>query len=504
MKNKKRNCFCILLAAIMMLQFTACAESENSAEDAAENTAQQTQTTDEVVVEEEEEVELQPDIPELDFGGNTFTWLTSGSVDDNGVDWVTYDVWVEELTGDVINDAVFDRNIWLEDKYNVKMAENKTNSTTYGDIQIAAKAGSAGFNAAFTGFARVASLCQSGYLYNMYDLPYIDLSKPWWDQRAIEDLTIYGDVYGATGDITVIDNDATWVLMFNKQMILDYNLDDPYTLVREDTWSYDKFYEMISVPAADLNGDGKLTPQNDQYGFITTGDSCQGLFYASGEKISKRDDDGIPALVENIDRLTAVVEKAGMIMRSEDYIYVNDWTSYGTDNIRFAFQEGRGLFYGEVMQCITRMRESDTDFGLVPWPKFDESQSGYYNFVHSTAGKMVCIPVCEQNTEMAGAIVEATAAKSKYTLTVAYYDVALTYKYMRDQESTEMLDIILESRCFDPAYIYDWGGLYSTVRGIIYNGGEGLSSKWNSMTKVYNKSANKTLDKLADIHESRG
>ena len=43
----------------------------------------------------------------------------------------------------------------------------------------------------------------------------------------------------------------------------------------------------------------------------------------------------------------------------------------------------------------------------------------------------------------------------------AYYDVQLKTKIARDDESSEMLDIIFAGRKYDLGSIYDWGGLTS-------------------------------------------
>ena len=507
----KKRIFSLILAALFVLSaltaFASCSESKTNAEDEPAPT----QTTDLTapsaeadVPVDDETAELLPDIPPLDFGGADFVVCTSGPNDDNGSDWITYDVYVEELNGEVINDAVFERNLYLNETYNINFRAEVTNGNVHGSIQTDVKAGGGTYDAGFTGIMRGQTLGAQGITHNMFTVPYVDLSKPWWDHRLTEDCTLLGDVYLATGDITVIDNDATWILMFNKQMVIDLGLEDIYTLVREDRWYYDTLYEMLQTATRDTDGNGKLTPQVDTYGLVTTANTCYGLLYASGEQLAPKDADGIPTLVENIDRITSVVEKAGEILGNLDHVFVCDRTGYSTDNLRHIFEEGRSLFYGEVAQCIIRMRNSETDFGVIPWPKFDDTQKGFYNFVHNTAAKAIVIPVTEADMEMCGAIVEAMAAKSKYTLTPAYYDTALTYKYMRDEESSEMMDIILESRCYDPAYINDWGSFAGQIHSVIYNGGTNLASKWSSTSKAFNKMRDKAIDKLAEIQAERG
>lgn len=493
----KRTITALLLIAMLLGTIASC--GEKTTPDSIVTPTADTET--EVETATEEETEMQPDIPALDFGGETFTCLTSGEADDNGADWVTYDVWVESLTGDAINDAVYNRNAYLMETYNIVLAEIQSTGTTQAQTQKDVQSGGGEYDLVFTNITAGCNLAQNGCLLSLYDMPYIDLTKPWWDQKAVEDLSLLGNLYFATGDITVIDNDATWVLMFNKEMHKDHGLDDLYTLVRENRWYYDNFYEMIQIAAMDTNGDGKMHGPDDTFGFATSDYSSYGLLYASGELFTTRDADKKPVLISDVDRLSRVAEAAGKIMSDTDRTVITGKQGItGSDNLRFVFEEGRALFFGEVMQCITRMRDSETAFGLIPWPKFDESQQDYCTLIHTTAGKGIVIPATQTDMEMAGAIVEAMAAKSMYTLTPAYYDVALTYKYMRDNESAEMLDIILDSRCFDLGLIYNWGSLTSSIHSIVTNGKtDNFASTWEKCVDKFNTALTKTMTAYEEL-----
>lgn len=487
------------LIALLLALITVAPTLLSCAADPVETTAVAAET-ETVETQPEEETELLPDIPALDFGAEEFMFLTSDANDTNGQDWMTYDVWVENTTGDVINDAVYERNLYLEETYNIKMAQSQGVTETLAKQDVTA--GTGDYDAVMTNTTAAANLAQAGYTISMYDLPYIDLSKPWWDQGCTEDLELMGNIYFATGDITVIDNDATWVLMFNKQLYEDNGFDNIYDKVKENDWYYDDMLEMMSSAAVDVNGDGKMLHADDIFGFATSDDSGQGLFYASGEKLVYKDSDGTPYLCEDAERMVGVVEKAGKIM-SDKMLTINTSVIGSSDGLRIHFEEGRALFFGEVMQCIIRMRESETAFGLIPWPKYDEGQEKYHHFVHGTAGKVVTITAAAQNQEMSGAIVEAMAAKSMYTLTPAYYDVAITRKYMRDEESIEMLDIILQDRRYDLGYIYNWGNLYTNIRTIVIQGKDTFASTWEKGQKSFNTAMEKTLAKYEELNEQR-
>lgn len=436
--------------------------------------------------------ELKPDLPDSNFEGYEFVILDSNASDTNGVDWVTYDVYTEEQNGDAINDAVYTRNLYLAETYNVVIKEFQGVTLTL--AQKAVSSGDSIYDAVMTNFVAASTLAQNGMTYDMYDIPYIDLSQPWWDQNGVETLSIGGHMNYATGDITCIVNDATWTLMFNKQLAEDFNFDF-YSLVDNDQWNFDLMYEMSTQVSADKNGDGVRKFADDQFGIIATGDIAQAFLYAGGMLIADKDADDLPALKLDVDRMATVAEKAGAYCVDKEVMVSNHLdSSISTDNLRIGFQEARALFYGECMQCIKRMRESETDFGVIPWPKFFETQDRYYSFVHSTAGKCITVPGTQTELERTGIVLEAMAAKSKYTLTVAYYDVSMTNKFIRDEESARMLDVILANRVYDLGYIYDWGGLYSGLRAVVTGNTGNFASKYESLTPAFNAAMQKTVD----------
>lgn len=495
--NQLKKSLTLLICALLLTpSIVSCSEStvNNNPDDTTTNTAQNSSESSTESESDGETKQLQPNIPSLDFEGATFTFLTSGANDTNGVDWETYDVWAETVNGEPINDAVYERNEYINDTYNVSIAEYKTSKDTLSEIKQEVQASTGMFQAAFTHFQNGATLAQQGALLDLLNMPYIDISQPWWDQRAAEDLEVMGRLFQATGDITVIDNDATWVLFFNKQLREDLQMDDLYTLVRENKWFYDTMYAMVQAASVDTNADGKMSYKDDQLGFITSDASCYGLLYASGVQLVKPDKEAVFTFTDELEKITSVVEKAGKIISDKNTTHLTGDEGSTSITIRVAFEEGRGLFYGEVMQCATRMRASDTAFGLIPWPKFDEAQDSYYNWIHSSAGRGVVIPISvpQKDYEMVGAIVEAFAAKSMYTVTEAYYDKSFTYKSLRDEDSIEMLEIVLQSRMYSLGDIYSLG-LDGGITGLIKNGSTDVASTWTRSQKVAGKILEKAV-----------
>ena len=92
-----------------------------------------------------------------------------------------------------------------------------------------------------------AVLAQNDLLCNLYTLKNFDYQAPWWDASANEAYSIGEKLYFTTGDITIMNKANTWCILFNKDMITDHNLDDPYQMFHDGTWTFDKLGEMAST-----------------------------------------------------------------------------------------------------------------------------------------------------------------------------------------------------------------------------------------------------------------
>ena len=295
-----------------------------------------------------------------------------------------------------------------------------------------------------------------------------------------------------------MDNDATWVMMFNKKMISDLDLELPYDLVNNNEWTYDKMYEMMQVAKSDENGNGKVDIDEDRFGFATHNSSLGAFYYAAGLKVVDKDADDIPYFPEqNAEFVNLVLDKSIKIWSDKSLTACADREGFDMPTLQKIFEEGRSLFLGEVMQLVFRLREMEIDFGLIPFPKYDSAQQNYGHFVHSTSA-MLSIPINCTNIEKIASFVEAMSYESMYTLTPAYYETALTGKYFRDPESKKMLDIILQSRTFDlgSTHMFDWGGVASVFTTLLSKGSNAYASNYAKKIKSGKKILEKTLSKL--------
>ena len=64
-----------------------------------------------------------------------------------------------------------------------------------------------------------------GVFMNLYDLEYLDFSKPWWSQQMIDEMTLRNQIY-LVGDVIGLDAlKSAKVLYCNKEKFADYNLE---------------------------------------------------------------------------------------------------------------------------------------------------------------------------------------------------------------------------------------------------------------------------------------
>lgn len=473
----------LLAMALILLVMAGCASDKPTSNiETVSQSSEEAETT--------AEVEEQPDLPTVNMDGKEFVFIVRGP---NYNEWQSQDIYVEEQNGEPIVDAVYTRNVFLEDKYNMKIREYGA-ADVGNEARRSIVAGSSDYDVVMANTSETSSLASQRLLYNLHDLPYLDLSRDWWDQRSVKQLSIGNRLYFCTGDLSIMANDATWILMFNKPMILDNKLESPYDLVNENRWTIAKMLEMAKVTVKDLDGDGKLKHDVDSFGFVTHESSNEGFFFGSGCNIVTKDENDMPQLSMMNERVLKVIEQAYDLIGNREIVVNGSVQSLDpVKQMQPIFESGRSLFYGEVMQCIIRLRTMEIDFGVLPFPKLDETQATYNHFIHVTAA-MMSVPVTNLELDNTGILLEAMSAKSKYTLQKAYYDICLEGKFMRDDESAAMLDIILDTRNFDIGYIYNWGNLFTHFRTALTNGKGDFASKYAKAETSAYKLMEKTIE----------
>ena len=442
----------IILALVILL--SACGNGGNSNSGTTETTVNNELSDAETTTEKAKEL---PNLPDDDLEGYNFRFYTKSPA--GYVEWANVDIFVEGENGEPINDAVYVRNRSVEERFNVKITE-VPGSNMYSNAQKVILAGTDEYDAMTPNMYDSASLALAGCLVDLKTVENLDLSRIWWDQRANADLTLNNKLYFTVGDLFIMDNDATWLTIFNKSLIEKYDLESPYDLVRSNNWTFDKYYEMLNSDIAqDLNGDGVMD-RDDMYAQVAQGENSTAYFLAAGEHYISKDANDLPILTAMNERAVLVTERIFDIMFDRNVTF-DYWDLSENEPFKVTqamFEANRAVFKCTALQLVIRMRTMETEFGIIPMPKFNESQELYGHYVHPTASA-ISIPITAADLARTGMILEALAAESAYTVRPAYYEISMEGKFFRDNESTEMLDIILSSRVFELASMYSTSGL---------------------------------------------
>lgn len=504
----KKRMLTLTLALLMLSQvvLVSCSEGTENAE-----TTKTTTTTNEVSsadvdsVEEETEMTREntpDDLPDLNYEGANVMVLARSKA------WFDGEMYAEDLTGEVVNDAVYDRDLTVEERLGVvidyELAADTNalinNNVTAGTDEFQIHVGSA------------VDTVQYGVKGNYYNLlgeypEYLNLDQPWWSQYYTEQSSIMDCVFFATGDLFTSLTKLAFVTYANMQMVEDYGVENPYTMVREGTWTFDNVMSMASNVYVDKNGNG-VKDVNDTFGYFIGGQIGLDVYWSAFDlTICSKDDEGVPSFNVDVEKMSAVLEKLLPYYTDSDFVYtsVNTGSDAEQDTVAQMLADDRMMFTPLRIMHTEQIREMESDYALLPLPKWDEEQSNYYTFVHdqySVGG----IPVSVQDPSMVSAVMEAMAAESYRYVTPAYYDLVLNGKYIRDPDSAEMLEIAMDGVKIDFGWIHTYSlssCSQALLRDILYNTKTAnFSSTYAKYQKVYAKLMEKLIENIEKIKDT--
>ena len=504
MKKYLKPMLYIMIACMLCILITACGGDSGSGDnnDGNTNNTNQEDIKDDKAEEiEPAEEKIYPDLEPADFGEYEFTFLTRTINDADWAEWNHRDLYAEEITGDSINDAVYNRNKKIEEKYNVRFNQiTLENPHVTTRITQAVKAGDDIYDAVGIHVIQFAPLAQSGNFVDLFAVPHIDLEKPWWDRGSVRDLSIIGKLFLVQGDLLIMDNDAMEAMIFNKRLHQDHALENLYDIVKRGEWTFDTLLRMSKGVAQDLNGDGEMWIKDDRFGCILQADTGPSFLVSGGEKMASKDANDYPVIAFGSERSFRITDYLTELMLDEENVvhlhrYEGQFGIY--DEQVKMMEEDRALFSWIRMRIVERLRGMETDFGILPLPKLDAAQEHYYTHNNPHTGVAIAIPITASNLERTGMILEDLSAESRYTLQPAYYEVNLRGKYARDDESQEMLDIILTNTAHDIGYIYNFGNL---AEPILRNGQNKKDDYASAFEKVQVR-MEKDIEKLIESYE---
>lgn len=461
--------------------------------------------------------DLPENIEPQDYNGYEFRILTVGST--GGSHWSAYEFYYDDsLTGDALNEAVNARDNDVAAIFNIKIEYvEKAQSELQDFARQSILSGSDEFDLVTAPLEQAGVLASEGMYANLLEYDNIlNFDAEYWDHNATESLTIDNKLYFTVSDLTLLDKQATDVIFFTKSMLAKYPeltegySNGLYSIVDEGKWTVEKMYSMVKAVSAD-NGDGVQTYE-DAYGLGgKRAESQSALMVGCGVVGVSRNASGEPIYV--LDQyVDAFVDCFGYV-----YDMVNDpaygmmsgtmlnWYSEGelwVEGFGSMMEKNNLLFHLTNMNRCRLFRELETDFGIVPLPKANEQQEKYYTVASSEFANSVAIPMNAPDKERTCNILEVMTFIANKTTYYAYIEQSLKGKYLRDDDSEAMLEIIFDNRVYDLGDIFAYGDSHfgaTAVAGSLSN-----PDTVASFIKKTQSRNEKALQRFLDNYRSAG
>jgi len=491
MTKKYKALLPALLSVILLI--TACSGSDGNSGDsiitAAETgipdiTEKQTQTDD--------------NLPEKDYGGKVLNALIR-------IESEPY-FYSENEDADTVNDALYKRDLTVTERFNIDIKyiiqngswAEQLNFISF--IRTSITAGDNSFDVAEGYAAYITSLAGEDLFYNWLEMEYINLEQPWWSQQCAEEMTINNKLFFVAGDYSLYMWNCIFTMIFNKQMMADYNIDNLYDIVNRGGWTLDFLREISKKIYNDFDGDGRYSP-GDIYGTgIPISNNIDAMQVMFDCPITVKDSGGLPILNLDSERFSIVMTGVYDFLFNTEGVFAGAETITIGQELLEIFKSNQTFITTQTFAAIENLRTMEVDFGIIPYPKLNESQT-FYISVAGDSFSLFFLPITVQDTEFTSIITEALFAESYKQVIPAYYDVALKTKYSRDDESQQMIDLIRDSLTFNFGAINSTGladiGPAQILRVALNNRSTDFASHWQS---IKNK-AESNLEKLIRAYE---
>ena len=479
-----------LLLALLMLS-AACAKGTNEAETektevspVAESPASDSPAEEAGAAESE--TELYDNLPAVTYGGADVTiWGDTAEYD------VFYDA---ELTGDVVNDAVFQRNVAVSDRFDVKLTYDLTPTgwRNQRDLINSVTAGTSAYDLTLGVCCYLSQTALAGCLANLAAMEYIELDQPWYMQFINDNILLGDRLYFAAGFYDMPTVARTLVTFYSTELAEQFGVGNLYDTVREGKWTFDYMMTLSEGVLSDVDGNG-VYDEHDRYGITSQWDSIGFLYPSTGYSYVTFDGEGGVASTQPTEAVYEANELLYRLLYQSDYYY-SGYTKDGPhnyENMRYVFTDNRALFFINYVfnTQLDELREMGT-YGILTIPKLREDQERY-----GTVSSFfdTGIPIDAPDQEMSAILLEALESESWRRVRPAYYEVALSKKYVNDPDSIEMLDLVFENVHCDFSYVYNggWGDLPLSV-GL----NENYASWYEKHQSSFDKMLQKTLDKV--------
>ena len=490
----------LMLMLFMLLPLcAACGESKENAD--VQTPAPGVEESPDTPVEAEPETTIYESalasLPGEKYGGRNFTILTRGKE--------LFEMDAEDLTGETTNDAVYNRNRLAEETCDIVITAEDAGmwDDVTNKMKASVTAGDYLYNMIGQVDFKTYAIVGAGLCGNWLDIPAISFDAPWWTKAANDEATINGILFTFTGDFCVTNILYGNVLFYNAKLCENYGItaSSLQDMVFEKKWTYDTFDSLLSGIYEDANGNTQKDAE-DIYGIALAPDAhCDEWLTAFAQPLTAVSKDGVIEVVMFTDKtVTALGKVLALYYENAGTFNPGSWKTDATYDL---FVSDRALFTSGILNdARASFAGMESDFGVLPYPMWDEAQDTYYT-VASDQFSVIAFPINtpEEDYGFLGTVTELLGILSKRDVVPAFYDSALKNRYSMDENTARIIDLIMDGRLFEFSFQYgnDIEIPYIFRNQIIGNSSD-IMSYWKSKQKIVTK----TLGKIAKYYGLEG
>lgn len=453
----------ILLLLVMICGLISCDlldDDEEETSDLAETQSTETETEGKKTTKPSSKEEVKPDPIDIDldvpragengfagFGGKRIVILQRTHWQD--------EFYSEGEIGQLINDAVYKRNQFVQEYLDVKLgwefSVGREASMQKEKLESAILSGAERYHISANFAAYSVEWIGDDLFWDLNALPeidnYLSPTKDWWNQSYNKESTVYGKQFFMVGDATTTAINGLEVLAVNERLLREHvglELNELLNKVYDRTWTYETF--LTYVESVDTPGVYGASLQCNSA-------SVDGFFSALAVPIAEKNENGGLTLTYNSQDTKSIANALRNLYQNNEYV-CSDYARYHDRSYILEFTKGKALFYaGLLSDAAYEFKNMNFNYAVMPMPIWDENQTEYRitpHDEHSNLGILRNVASLRETT----AVMEVMAAESYRSLRPVLCEKTYQNRSLVTLEKERMFNYIVDNAYYDCGYIY--------------------------------------------------
>lgn len=387
-------------------------------------------------------------LPKRDYEGAVFFITTPSS-----------DYIAPEDTLTSVSKLSIERNAMVEELLNVEIITSVENTDTMlTNVKQAIASDSYYSDLLMIPIYMIGQFRKDETILNLRTLPFFDIDQPYFNKESSEMTSGGYTTYGVAGHASISPSSFSVVYM-NKPLLEMAGVEPAtiYDMAEDGEWTWDELLKCTSAVAS-LNESGQA---GREFYTITAQNTASRLpdliFKASGNDFIRAGKRRIPTLGFNERTAKTTLDNIATIYNDPKSITDPSAGAIG------CFSSGESAFLIDYLSIMPDITNADADWGLLPLPKQEEGDD--YRTLISNSELVFAVPKNHTNGEFAAITLSALNAASYGYIYDEYVNYSML-NVLRDNDSVNMLDMLLDTASFDFALAF--GNAYPEIADATY------------------------------------